>query len=392
MSASPTGPLTVRKVESSAEMKDFFEFPWTIYKGDPNWVPPLLSLRRSLLDKKKNPAWEYMVGDYFVAYRGSTPVGTIAAFINHNHNKYWKENIGFFGFFECYDDQEVATALLKCAAEHVKSLGATEGLRGPANFTVTDECALLIENFSRPVILMPYNHPYYQRLIEESGLGFAKIMDLYSWYTNPDMIMADPAFVTKLSRVVEKTKERNHIIVRKPDPKKLKNEVDLILHLYDTAWERNWGFYPATKREADKLYDDLKDFVDAELIRFAVIDGKDIGFFLAMPDLNEALHLAYPRPGEPEIWTLLKTLVYWKVLRKVKGQRVVFMGVEPEYRGKGSEAAMMQSFLQDGLAHPKKYYDSDLGWVLESNQPMNQLAMTYKAKLYKKYRFYQKPL
>ncbi len=153
-----------------------------------------------------------------------------------------------------------------------------------------------------------------------------------------------------------------------------------------------WGFYPATKREADKLYDDLKDFVDAELIRFAVIDGKDIGFFLAMPDLNEALHLAYPRPGEPEIWTLLKTLVYWKVLRKVKGQRVVFMGVEPEYRGKGSEAAMMQSFLQDGLAHPKKYYDSDLGWVLESNQPMNQLAMTYKAKLYKKYRFYQKPL
>jgi GNAT superfamily N-acetyltransferase len=391
MPASPTGQLTVRKVDNPADFKVFFEFPWTVYKGDPNWVPPLLSLRHSLLDKKKNPAWEYLEGDYFVAYRGATPVGTIAAFINHNHNKFWKENIGFFGFFECFDDQEAATALLKTAAEYVKSLGATEGLRGPANFTVTDECALLIENFSRPVVLMPYNHVYYQRLIEESGLGFAKIMDLYSYYTNPDMILEDPAFVNKLSRVVERTKERNHITIRTPVPGKLKVEVDLILHMYDTAWERNWGFYPATKREADKLYTDLKDFVETDLIRFAVIDGKNVGFFLALPDLNEVLHLAYPRPGEPELWTLLKILFYWKVQRRIKGQRVVFMGVEPEYRGKGSEAAMMQSFLQDGLVH-RRYYGSDLGWVLESNQPMNQLATTYKAKLYKKYRFYQKPL
>jgi GNAT superfamily N-acetyltransferase len=203
--------------------------------------------------------------------------------------------------------------------------------------------------------------------------------------------MADPEFATKLARVVEKTKKRNGITVRKPQAGKLKQEVDLILHLYDTAWERNWGFYPATKREADKLYVDLKDFVDVDLIRFAVIDGKNVGFFLAIPDLNQALHLAYPRPGEPELWTLLKTFVYWKVLHKVTGQRVVFMGVEPEYRGKGAEAAMMQSFLEDGLRY-RKYYDSDLGWVLESNLPMNQLAETYKAKLYKKYRFYQKPL
>ncbi|HLY28961.1 MAG TPA: hypothetical protein VKQ72_21620, partial [Aggregatilineales bacterium] len=160
----PTGPLSVRKVESASDLKAFVEFPWTVYKGDPNWVPPLLSQRKALLDRKKNPGWDYMEGDLFVAYRGSQPVGTVSAVINHNHNKFWKENIGWFGFFECFDDQEVANALLQTATDHVKKLGATEGMRGPASFSLYDEFGLLIEGFERPVILMPYTQPYYPGL------------------------------------------------------------------------------------------------------------------------------------------------------------------------------------------------------------------------------------
>ncbi len=391
MPQSPTGPLTIRKVENAADSKIFFEFPWTIYKGDPNWVPPLLSTRHGVIDKDKNPGWDYMIGDYFVAFRGTTPVGTIAAVVNHHHNEYWNENIGWFGLFEGYDDQEAATALLKTASDHVKALGATDGMRGPANLSMYDECGLLIENFSPPVLLMPYNYPYYERLIDQSGLGFAKVMDLFSWYSNPDLITEGGGLPPKLVRVVEKTKDRLGVTLRKPDPKNLRKEVDLLHHLWDTCWTRNWGFYPLTDREANKLFKDLKDLVDVDLVRFAIVDGKDVGFLAGFPDLNQALRYAYPRPGVPEIWTLLKLLWFWKVRRKVTGQRVMLLGVEPEYRAKGVEAAMNLSFFQE-VIEKRKYYDADSGWVLETNQPMNQLAVTFKAKLYKRFRLYQKPL
>jgi GNAT superfamily N-acetyltransferase len=383
-------PVVVRKVENDADFKVFFEFPWTIYKGDPNWVPPLLSIRKKLLDKKRNPSWEYLEGDYFVAWRGKRPVGTITAFINHRHNETWDEKIGWFGLFETHDDREVANALLQTAVDWVKAKGPYTAIRGPAQFTCNDEWGVLIENFSRPVLLYPYNHPYYQRLIEDSGLGYDKIMELYAWYSNPAMIQSEGSLPAKLVRVVEKTKERNGITIRKPDPKRLKEELNLLREIYEVAWEKNWGNVPPTQREIDALFHDLKDYFDPELARFAYVKGKPAGFFLALPDMNEVLHRAYPRPGEPEIWTLLKALWHWKIRPKIKGQRILLLGVKPEFRRMGVDAAMNLSFAQERLS--EKYWDTDAGWMLETNQAMNQFMASMKGILYKRYRIYQKAL
>lgn len=390
MSAQPTGSLTIRKVDKPQEFKVFLEFPWTLYKDDPNWVPPLVSMRRALLDKKKNPTWQYLEGDYFLAYRGDQPVGTIAAFINHRYNEFWDYKVGWFGWFECYNDQEAATALLRCAGEHIRSLGPYTAMFGPANFTTNDECGLLIENFSQPVLLMVYNKDYYQRLIEGSGLGFEKAMDLYSWYSNPDLIQSEGGLPAKLVRVVEKTKERNGIKIRKPDPKRLREELAHIRNIWTSAWEKNWGFQPPTDLELDYLFKDLKDYVEPDLGRFAEIDGKPVGFLLALPDMNQVLKIAYPHPKKPEIITLLQILWHWKIRPKITGQRILLMGVLPEYRGKGVDAAMNLSFFEYGIHG--KYPDTDAGWVLESNQPMNQLSVSFHAKLYKRYRIYERKL
>jgi hypothetical protein len=383
-----SGPLTIRKVDTPADFKIFLEFPWTIYKDDPNWVPPLLSMRKLLLDKKKSPSWDYLEGDYYLAFRGDKPVGTISAVVNHIYNKFWEIKVGWFGFFECFDDQEAATALLKAASEHIKSLGPYTGMLGPANFTMNDECGLLIENFSQPVLLMPYNKPYYRKLIEESGLGFAKAMELYSWYSNPDLIQSEGGLPAKLVRVVEKTRERNGIKIRKPDTKKLKQELATIRSIWENAWEKNWGFQPPTDKELDHLFKDLKDYVDPALARIAEIDGKAVGFLLALPDMNQALKAAYPNPQTPEIITLLKVLWHWKIRPKITGQRILLMGVLPEYRSKGADAAMNLSFFEEGIRN--KYYDTDAGWVLETNQPMNQLSVSFHAKLYKRYMVYER--
>lgn len=382
--------LTVRKVENARDFKAFFEFPWTVYKNDPNWVPPLLSQRRHLLDKKKNPSWKYLTGDYFVAWRGNQAVGTIAAFINHRHNETWEEKMGWFGCFEVLEDQEAATALLRTAAEHVRSLGA-EAIRGPASFTLNDECGLLIDNFEPPLVLMPYNHPYYKTLIECSGLGYEKVMDTISFFTGPgEYLDASGQFPEKLLRVVRKTKERAGIVTRQADVKRLKEELALLREIYQSAWEKNWGFVPPTDHEMDDLFANLRQYFDARLGTFATVNGELAGFIMALPDMNQVLHRAYPRPGTPEIWTLLKALWHWKIRPKITRQRVMLMGVKPQFRRKGVDAALFLAHLE--LSKDTPFPPIDAGWILEINDAAKTLAKTFGAYTYKQYRFFQKAL
>jgi hypothetical protein len=395
--------VVVRKVENdtdfrSGDMKVFFEFPWTVYKNDPNWVPPLVSGRRNLLDRTKNPTWEYIDGNYYIAWRGDKPVGIIAAFINKRHNEHFNEKLSWFGWFECLDDQEAATALLQTAIDFGKQKGMT-AVRGPASFTLNDECSLLIENFSRPVILMPYNPPYYQRLIETAGLGYTKVMDLESWHSDPESLGGKDGteMPQKLIRVTQKLKEKNRIIIRTPTLETLKADLLALKEIFTTAWARNWGAVPPSDAEVDHLFTDLKDYFDPTLVRFAEIDGEIVAFVLGLPDMNQVLSKAYGRPGVPDILTQLAALWHWKIkpvfTRKpsITGNRILLFGIKPEHRGKGVDAAILLDLFQGLLKHPI-YWDNDSGWFLETNQPMLQLAVSMKGTPYKRYRFYETPL
>jgi len=395
--------VVVRKVEDdtnfrSGDMKVFFEFPWTVYKNDPNWVPPLVSGRRNLLDRTKNPTWEYIDGNYYIAWRGDKPVGIIAAFINKRHNEHFNEKLSWFGWFECLDDQEAATALLQTAIDFGKQKGM-EAVRGPASFTLNDECSLLIENFSRPVILMPYNPPYYQRLIETAGLGYTKVMDLESWHSDPESLAGKDGteLPQKLIRVTEKLKEKNRIVIRTPTLKTLKADLLALKEIFALAWHDRWGAIEPSDAEVDHLFDDLKDYFDPTLVRFAEIDGEIVSFVLGLPDMNQVLSKAYGRPGVPDILTQLAALWHWKIkpifTRKpsITGNRILLFGIKPKHRGKGVDAAILLDLFQGLLKHPT-YWDNDSGWFLETNQPMLQLAKSMKGKRYKRYRFYETPL
>jgi hypothetical protein len=271
-------------------------------------------------------------------------------------------------------------------------------LRGPANPTLNDECALLIENFSRPILLMPYNPPYYQRLIEESGLGLAKVMDLESWYCNPELLAGKDrqSLPEKLLRVADRTRERKRIKTRSGTKGTVKQDLLALREVFTNAWHDNWGAVTPTDKEMDALFKDLSDYYDPAIARFATIDDQFVGFAMALPDMNEVLHKAYAKPGTPELITLLKAAWYWKIKpfftreQMPKGVRVLLMGVNREYRASGVEAVMnldlFKSYLQT------RYWDADTGWYLETNQPMLSLAKAMKAYPYKRYRIYQAPL
>ncbi len=377
-------PVTVRKVDSAADFKAFFEFPWSVYRDDPNWVPQLLSMRRELFDKTKNPAWQYMEGDYFAAWRGEQIVGTVTAFVNHRHNEFHDEHIGWFGSFEVYDDQEAASALLDTAAQWVSARGY-DAIRGPATFTPHEEVGLLVDGFTRPVLLMPYNPPYYQRLVETAG--FHKAMDVFSFSLNREKTLATGLF-ERLERLTKGIMKRSNITVRSVDRKNLNADFELFKELYNAAWEKNWGFVPMTEAELDALVKSLGQFFDPKLAFFAYVDGDPAGFLLNIPDFNQVLHKVYPRPGVPEVWSLLKALYYWKLNPVIDWMRAPLFGVKEQYRRKGVDAALLYYGLQTVLK--ERYQSCDQGWILETNQPMIGVVRSIGGEVYKTHRFYEK--
>jgi GNAT superfamily N-acetyltransferase len=378
--------LTVRKVESQADYRAFFEFPWTLYKDDPYWTPPLLSMRRDLLDKKKSPSWEYLEGDYFTAWRGDRLVGTITALINHRHNEFRKEHIGWFGTFDVYDDQEAATALLNTAADWVQARGY-DAIRGPQSFTTHEECGLLVDGFVRPVLLMPYNPPYYQALVENAG--FSKVMDVYSFYVSREGII-NAKETQRIARLTERIMQRNKITIRSLDPRRKKAEFALFKEIYNAAWEDNWGFVPLTPRELDALVESLGMFVEPRLALFAEVNGDPAGFIMAVPDFNQVLHKIRPRPGVPEAVSLIQALWHWKIKHSMSWIRIPLMGVKQEYRHLGVDAAMYYYMTQAIIKHTN-YQDSDSGWILESNDNMVSIAKNLGTTIYKTHRFFEKP-
>lgn len=383
--------VTVRRVETKADFKVFFEFPWLLYKNDPNWVPELPSLRRDTLNKKKHAAWEYMEGDYFVAFRDGQPAATIAAFVNHRHNEVHGENIGFFGFFECLNDPEVASALFKTAESYLRDK-KVEAVRGPASFTSNEIYGLLVENFDLPpTLLMPHNPSYYIQLIE--GCGYEKVMDLYAWIAHKsDFSQRNKEIIPeRLLRVTRQNMTRRGITLRTFDMKNKKRDFQLLRQLYNEAWEKNWGFVPMTERELDNLVRDLGQLLDPEYAVLAYVRGELAGFLLGVPDFNQILKRVYPKPGVPEIWWLLKTLWYWKIRPKATGLRVPLMGVKEEFRGLGVEAAMFLETAEKILSM-SPYTSVEGSWVLETNQPTNQLVAKMGLENYRRYRLYQKTL
>ncbi len=387
-----TGTLTITPVRSRGDYQAFLTFPWTLYRTSPYWVPPLMSMQKEKFDRRKNPTWQHLEGEYYLARRGTRVVGTIAAFVNHRHNDFHGERIAFFGAFEVVDDQAAADALLGAASDWAAARGY-HALRGPATFSTNDECGVLVEGFDDlPALLMPYNRPYYQRLLERSP-GFEKVMDLICYRFTLAAFTSSPKIQQAL-RVTQRNNERRQITVRGLDPTRLDDEFKTLKAIYNAAWDKNWGFVPLSDPELDELVESLGRFLDPRLAFFGEVAGEPVAFLLGIPDLNHVLRSAYPRPGKPELLTLLQVLWHWRIRSKITRIRVPLMGVKQGYRNMGVEAAMFVELLHRliRLADEYGWQSADAGWVLETNDDMNRIVEALNGEPYKRFRFYQRAL
>jgi hypothetical protein len=378
--------LSIRRVETKGDFKSLLNFPWTVHKHNPHWVPPLLSMRRDTLARDRNPAWEYLEGDYYTAWRGDQMVGTIGAFVNHRHNEFHGERVGWFGAFDVLDDAEAAAALLSKASEWVLEKGYPI-IRGPQTLTTHEDVGLLIEGFDQPVLLMPYHAPYYQGLIEQNG--FTKATDMFSFYCDWDMVRENN-LDERFQKLINRIRQRSRLSIRPINRKNLRKEFELFKALYNAAWVSNWGFVPMTEKELDTLIESLGLIFDPDLAGFADLDGTPVGFIIVVPDFNQVLRAAYPSPHHPEIFTLLKAVWHWKVRGIINGARVPLMGVLPEHRTKGFDLVMYYEMMQ--VLKRKGYHHVDCGWILETNQNMAGTLKGFGMRIYRTYRLYEKTL
>ncbi len=367
--------ITIKSVKNKQDLVRFIKFPFKLYKDDPYWVAPLIFEQKKYFDPAKNPYYEHSEVQLFLALKEGEIVGRITAHTNTQHNKFHNDKIGFFGFFECTNDQDAADALLSTAQEWLRNKGC-DAMRGPMNLSTNHECGLLVEGFeSSPFIMMTHNPPYYLKLLENWGMS--KSMDLLAY------LLPNRPTPEKLLRLTERLQKRGNFIVRplSTNKKKLRKDLETVFTVYSKAWEKNWGFVPATKKEFQHEIDQVIDVVRPEFFYLAYVEGKPAGFYVALPDYNQVLiHLK----GKLLPFGFIKALLY---RNKITGLRIITMGVIKEYQKRGIDTVFYTKTFETANNHKQlKIKNAELSWVLENNEMMNKIALHLGGEVHKRYR------
>jgi hypothetical protein len=373
--------IEIRKVKTGKDLNSFIKLPFTLYKDDPHWVAPLIFEQKKYFNPAKNPYYEHSEVQLFLAYKGRSVVGRISAHTNTQHNKFHEDKIGFFGFFECIDDQETADALLNTARNWLQDKGL-DTMRGPMNFSTNHECGLLVDGFdSSPFIMMTHNPAYYLKLLENWGM--TKSMDLLAY------LLPNRPTPEKLLRLTDRLQKRGNFTVRPLSTRKkdLRKDLETVFTVYSKAWEKNWGFVPVTKKEFQHEIDQVIDVVRPEFFYLAYVEGEPAGFYVALPDYNQVLKRV---KGRLLPFGFIKALLY---RNKITGIRIITMGVVKEFQKRGIDTVFYTKTFETANNHKKlKIKNAELSWVLENNEMMNKIALHLGGNVHKRYRILDKKI
>jgi len=371
--------VEVRPVSSGRERRAFVDLPYRLHAGTP-WVPPLKIERRQFLSKRFSPFARRGDWELFLAYRDGRVAGRVSAHVDHAYNRHHDARWGWFGFFECEDDQEAATALLAAAEAWLRGRGM-ERMVGPADFTANDESGIVIEGHDLPpMIRQPWHPPYYQRLCE--GAGLAKEVDLLMW----NLEIADrEQMLPVMFELAEAAREKHGVTLRRMTRRRLRRDLDVFGEIYNRAWRRNWGFVPYDEKDLDAYAQELQLVFDKDWFMVAEIDGEPIAIAITVPDVNIVLRRMGGR---------LLPLGWWHYLRRRKvidRVRVGFLGVRPEHQHTGVAAQLYVEHFDTAARHPR-IHGGEMGWILETNRAMNRGMEAMNGRVVKKYRMYAREL
>jgi hypothetical protein len=375
--------VSIRPVRTRRELKRFVKVPFHLHRNHPQWVAPLVFERMEFLSKKKNPYFEHAEVELFVAERDGVPVGRISAQVDHRWDEFQGGSDAMFGFFEAAEDPEVVRALIDAASGWAAAKGRARIL-GPMDFTTNDEIGILIEGYERrPMILEPWHPPYYRELIEAEG--FEKTMDVLMWELQFGDLKEGESFDPAIHAAAKKALEEEGIAIRNMRKRNMAQEVRRFMDVYNEAWGDNWGFVPITDAEVEFQAKNLKQVIDEDWTFVAEKDGEVVGAALTLPDINQVMAKLNGRLL-PFGW-----LRFLLGKGRVDQLRVFALGVKHDYRHTGVAAGLYLKHLEMA-AQPGAIGGGEMGWILETNGPMNRAMEGMGGKVVKRYRLYERSL
>ncbi|MCA0403597.1 MAG: hypothetical protein LCH30_07325 [Proteobacteria bacterium] len=367
-------------VKTFLQKRDFIRLPWLLHAKNPHWVPPLRHLVKKNLNTRKHPFYKHAELILWLAYKNGKPVGRIAGIVDQLYNDFHQANTAFWGFFETENCAKTATALLQTVENWAKQK-KLDVLKGPMNPSMNYECGMQISAFDKkPYLMMAQNPSYYPALVEAAN--HVKAMDAHAWLINHRSI----ELPEKLLARKEKSLDDIGIELRCIDMSNYFNEIEKFIHIYNDAWEKNWGFVPMTEAEVRLLAKEIKPLIIPELAYFIMVNGEPAACALCLPNINQVL--AKIPSGKLMPLGFIKLIHYLKKNKKNCEGRIPLLGVRKKFR-----------HLQLGPLLYAKYGEVcaklDMGniecsWILETNKPMNFGLKQIKAELYKTYRIYEK--
>ncbi len=370
--------MEIHPVKNKHDLQAFIDLPYRLYANDPIWIPPLRSEQRSQFDPVKNPMLQHCEYTLFLARRGGEAVGRISAFIDHLAVEHWQQPIGLFGSFECINDVEIAHGLLNAARDWLRQKGMTT-MRGPWSFA-SQEWGLVVEGFEpEPVILAPYNPPWYNEHLTSFGMTKANdllvyVIDAGENYTVPERILS----------LTDKVRKRYRVRVRPVNMRNLEEDVVTITRLANESIADNWGFYPVTVEEARAMARDMKQIVHPRALLIAEEEdtGRPIGFAMSLPDVNQILKGLNGRLV-PFGW--LQLLLR---LPRLTHYRMWALGVIPEYQGRAIDTLLYRATYEAIYSDRLRL---EINYVLEDNDRMNNALHKLGVKNLRRYRVYEMP-
>jgi hypothetical protein len=371
--------LDVRPARSFRDVGAFIDLPFRLHAGTP-WVPPPKLERRIFLSRRLGPYAKRMDYELLLARREGRVVGRISAHIDHAYNKHHDERRGWFGFFECEDDQEAARALIAAASAWLTERGMDQ-MTGPADFAMNDESGIVIEGHDlAPMVRQPWHPPYYQALCE--GAGLDKVVDLLMWSLE---ISDREQMLPILPELAAEARDKHGVRIRRMSRRRLRADLDVFAEIYNRAWRRNFGFVPYDASDLDQYALELQTVYDKDWFMIAEVGDEAVAMAITIPDINQVLKTMNGR---------LFPFGWWRYLRRSKSitrVRVGFLGVKPKFQHTGAAAALYVEHFDTSARHAR-IKGGEMGWILETNRGMNRGMEAMNGRVVKRYRVYGRDL
>ena len=374
--------VEIQKIDTTdrRQVNEFVNFHYHLYAGTPQWVPPFYNDIKLMLNREKHPFYEHSDADFFIARRGGEVVGRIAAMELKPFNQVHGVKDASFYLFDTVDDIDVAKALVTAAAEWAQKRGLTR-VAGPKGFSPFDGYGIQIEGFEhhQMMIMMNYNFPYYQHLMEE--LGFEKKVDFVSCYLHRDNFQLPE----KAREIARRVQERGTFTVKNFASKaEMLKWGDRIGEAYNKTFVNNWEYYPLTQREIKFTVDSVLTVAVPQFIKIILHHDEVVGFLFAFPDISQAIQRAR---GRLTPWSIADMLISLKRTNWVSGNGV---GVLPEYQGRGG-TALMYAELEKTI-HIPQFEHLEMTQVAESAVQMRRDLINLGGKAYKNHRVFQRSI